>query len=80
MWLTVLQSRGLLVLVLAFQMPMKKGGGSTRRISQKKKAKVDPDLDRYICKNILTHRLILRQVLKNLVYLTHLEKVVLPFA
>ena len=47
MWLTVLQSRGLLVLVLAFQMPMKKGGGSSRRISQKKKAKVDPDLDRY---------------------------------
>ena len=48
MWLTVLQSRGLLVLVLAFQMPMKKGGGSSRRISQKKKAKVDPDLDRYV--------------------------------
>ena len=47
MWVTVLQSRGLLVLVLAFQMPMKKGGGSSRRISQKKKAKVDPDLDRY---------------------------------
>ena len=65
MWVTVLQSRGLLVLVLAFQMPMKKGGGSTRRISQKKKAKVDPDLDRYR-KNILTNRLILRQVLQNL--------------
>ena len=79
MWVTVLQSRGLLVLVLAFQMPMKKGGGSTRRISQKKKAKVDPDLDRYICKNILTNRLILRQVLQNLFKLTHLEKVVLPF-
>ena len=48
MWVTVLQSRGLLVLVvLAFQMPMKKGGGSSRRISQKKKAKVDPDLDRW---------------------------------
>ena len=79
MWVTVLQSRGLLVLVLAFQMPMKKGGGSTRRISQKKKAKVDPDLDRYICKNILTNRLILRQVLQNLFKLTHLEKVVLHF-
>ena len=67
MWVTVLQSRGLLVLVLAFQMPMKKGGGSTRRISQKKKAKVDPDLDRYqptnqntfFYKNILKKRLIL---------------------
>ena len=79
MWVTVLQSRGLLVLVLAFQMPMKKGGGSTRRISQKKKAKVDPDLDRYICKNILTNRVILRQVLQNLFKLTHLEKVVLHF-
>lgn len=40
--------RTLTVLLVNFQMPIKGGKQSeTRRIGQRKKSKIDPDLDRY---------------------------------
>ena len=58
MWLAVFIRRGL-ALVFKFQMPMKKQSGG-RRISHKKKSKVDPELGRECCGYVHQQKYILK--------------------